>query len=327
MHLNRALVFALAAGVASALSAQAKPQFEFKLAEVHDAAFPTTLGDVEFARLVNLGTQGRVHITVYANGTLGQDEKATVEQTQMGALDFARISLAPVSQFAKEMNVLSLPYLYRDSEHMWKVLSGPIGKNLLGAVSKANLTGLAYYDAGARNFYNTKKDIKSVADLKGMKIRVLQAKQMMDMVKLLGASPTPMPLGDIYSGLQTNVIDGAENNWPSYVSFSHFEVARYYTVDGHQRVPEILVASNIAMAKLTKADQDVIRKAAEDSVPFQRAKWVLAEKENEAKAKAAGCHITYLDPKALAEFQQAVQPIYAEYKEFAPLIAQIQAVK
>jgi tripartite ATP-independent transporter DctP family solute receptor len=232
-----------------------------------------------------------------------------------------------VAQFAKELNVLSLPYLYRDSAHMWKVLSGPIGQNLLTMVSKANLTGLCYYDAGARNFYNTKKDIKSVADMKGMKIRVLQSKLMMDMVAALGASPTPMPLGDIYSGLQTNVIDGAENNWPSYISFSHYQVARYYTVDRHVMVPEILVVGNLAMSKLSKADQDVVKKAAAASVEFQKVRWVTAEKENEAKAKAAGCHITYLDAKATAEFEKAMEPIYVEYKEFAPLIAQIKAVK
>ncbi len=326
MKFHQALVFALAAGLAGLMPAKAA-QFEMKLAEVHEASFPTTLGDMEFARLVSIGTQGRVHITVYANGTLGQDEKAIVEQTQMGALDFARISLGPVTQFAKELNVLTLPYIYRDSAHMWKVLSGPIGTKLLTAVSKANMTGLCYYDAGARSFYNTKKDIKTLADMKGMKIRVLQAKQMMDMVKLLGASPTPMAMGDIYSGLQTNIIDGAENNWPSYISFSHYEIARHYTVDGHQRVPEILVASNVAMNKLSKADQAVIAKAALDSVEFQKAKWAQSEKENEAKAKAAGCSITYLTPKALAEFQKAVQPIYAEYKEYAGLIAEIQAVK
>jgi len=327
MKFNHALVFALVAGIASVLPAQGKPQFEFKLAEVHEASFPTTLGDREFARLVNERTQGRVHITVYDNGTLSQDEKAVVEQTQMGALDFARISLAPVAQFAKELNVLSLPYLYRDSAHMWKVLSGPIGNKLLNAVSKANLTGLCYYDAGARNFYNTKKEIKSLADLKGMKIRVLQAKLMMDMVKDLGASPTPMPMGDIYSALQTNIIDGAENNWPSYISFSHYQVARYYTVDHHAMVPEILVVSNLSLGKLSKADQEVVKKSAKDSVEFQKAKWLLSEKENEAKAKAAGCKITYLDAKTIATFQAAVQPLYADYKEFAPLIAEIQNTK
>jgi tripartite ATP-independent transporter DctP family solute receptor len=327
MKFNRALVFALVAGVTGFLSAQGKPQFEMKLSEVHEANFPTTLADMEFARLVNVGTQGRVHITVYANGTINQDEKAVIEQTQMGALDFARVSLSPIAQFAKELNVLTLPYLYRDSDHMWKVLSGPIGKQLLAAVGKANLVGLCYYDAGARSFYNTKKDIKSVADLKGMKIRVQQAKLPMDMVKALGASPTPMATGDIYSAMQTNVIDGAENNWPSYISFSHYEVARHFTVDGHMRVPEILVAGKLAMAKLSKADQAVILKAAEDSVPFQKKLWVQSEKDNEAIAKAKGCKITYLDKKAMGDFEKAMEPIYVEYKEFAPLINQIKAVK
>lgn len=327
MMFRHALILALTAGIAGVLSAQARPQFEMKLSEIHEADFPTTLADVEFARLVNVGTQGRVHITVYPNGTIGQDEKAVIEQTQMGALDFARVSLSPIAQFAKELNVLTLPYLYRDSEHMWKVLSGPIGRQLLGAVGKANLVGLAYYDAGARSFYNTKKDIKCVADMKGLKIRVQQAKLPMDLVKALGASPTPMATGDIYSALQTNVIDGAENNWPSYIGFSHYEVARYFTVDGHMRVPEILVAGRLAMAKLSPADQNVIRQAAEASVPFQKALWVKSEKDNEAKAKAKGCKITYLDAKALAEFERAVQPIYDEYKDYAGLIAQIKAVK
>jgi tripartite ATP-independent transporter DctP family solute receptor len=321
MKFNRALVFALVAGVTGFLSAQGKPQFEMKLSEVHEANFPTTLADMEFARLVNVGTQGRVHITVYANGTINQDEKAVIEQTQMGALDFARVSLSPIAQFAKELNVLTLPYLYRDSDHMWKVLSGPIGKQLLAAVGKANLVGLCYYDAGARSFYNTKKDIKSVADLKGMKIRVQQAKLPMDMVKALGASPTPMATGDIYSAMQTNVIDGAENNWPSYISFSHYEVARYFTVDHHMMVPEVLVAGNLSFNKLSKADQDVVRKAALASVDFQKAKWATSEKENEVKAKAAGCHITYLDAKTLASFEAAMQPIYAEYIDYKDLIA------
>ncbi len=322
------LAVALVAGTFSTASAQAKKaQVEMKLAEVHEATFPTTLADVEFARLVNERTGGRIHITVYDNGQLGQDEKAVVEQTQMGALDFARISIAPVAQFAKELNVLSLPYIYRDGAHMWKVLSGPIGQKMLGALDKANLVGLCYYDAGARSFYTTKKPIRTLADLKGMKIRVQQSKLMMDMVTALGGSPTPMPTGDIYSGLQTNVIDGAENNWPSYVSFSHYEVAPYFSVDAHTRVPEILVASKLALSKLSKADQDVIAKAAQDSVEFQKAKWTASEKENEAKARAAGCKINVLDAKELAEFQKAVAPLYGDYKDYADLIKQIQETK
>ena len=322
------LILAMAVAIASILSAQAaKPQFEFKLYEIHETTYPTTQGDIEFARLVNVGTQGRVHITVYDNGQLSQDEKAIVEQTQMGAMDFARIILAPLAQFVPALNVLTLPYIYRDGIHMWKVLQGPIGQKLLSGIDKANLVGLAYYDAGARNFYNSKKEIKSLADLKGLKFRVQQAKLPMDMVTALGASPTPMATGDVYSAIQTHVIDGAENNWPSYISFSHYEVAKYFTVDGHTRVPEVLVASKISLSKLTKADQDVVMKSAAASIDYQKALWAKSEKDNEAKAKAAGCIITYLDAKTLAEFQKAVQPMYADYKEFADLIAQIQAVK
>ncbi len=322
------IILVLAAAVVAIASAQTtKPQFEFKLYEIHETSYPTTQGDIEFARLVNVGTQGRVHITVYDNGQLGSDEKAIVEQTQMGAMDFARISLAPLAQFVPALNVLTLPYIYRDGDHMWKVLSGPIGQKLLASVDKANLVGLCYYDAGARSFYNSKKEIKSVADLRGMKIRVQQAKLPMDMVTALGGSPTPMATGDVYSALQTHVIDGAENNWPSYISFSHFEVAKYYTVDGHTRVPEVLVASKIVLSKLTKADQDVVMKSATASVEYQKALWAKSDKDSEAKAKAAGCIITYLSPATIAEFQKAVQPMYAGYSDFADLIAQIQAVQ
>ncbi|HVN94851.1 MAG TPA: TRAP transporter substrate-binding protein [Syntrophorhabdaceae bacterium] len=300
---------------------------ELKLAEIHPKGYPTELGDEEFARLVKERTGGRINVTVYPGGQLGGDEKAVVEQVQMGAIDFARISLAPVLQFAKELNVLSLPYIYRDSNHMWKVLSGPIGQDLLKSVDKANLVGLAYYDAGARSFYNSKREIKSLADLKGLKIRVQEAKLMMDLVKALGASPTPMATGDVYSALQTNVIDGAENNWPSYISFSHYQVAKFYTVDGHTRVPEILIGSKKNFANLSKADLDIISKSAKDAVEFQKKKWAESEKVNEEKAKAAGCKITYLDAKTLGEFQKAVQPIYADYKEYADLIKKIQDVK
>ena len=318
--------FAVVAHVSIGIVFAAGP-LELKLAEIHPKGYPTELGDEEFARLVKERTNGRINVTVFPGGQLGGDEKAVVEQVQMGAIDFARISLAPVLQYAKELNVLSLPYIYRDSAHMWKVLSGPIGQDLLKSIDKANLVGLAYYDAGARSFYNSKKEIKTVADLKGMKIRVQEAKLMMDLVKALGASPTPMATGDVYSALQTNVIDGAENNWPSYISFSHYQVAKFYTVDGHSRVPEILIGSKKNFANLSKADLDIIAKSAKDAVEFQKAKWAEAEKVNEEKAKAAGCKITYLDAKTVAEFQKAVQPIYGDYKEYADLIKKIQDTK
>jgi tripartite ATP-independent transporter DctP family solute receptor len=305
---------------------QAQGKIELKLAEYWGKDYPTTLGDREFARLVEKYTNGRIHITVYDGGQLG-DEKPVVEQVKMGALDFARISLAPVSQFAPELNVLTLPFIYRDTTHMWKVLSGSIGKDLLKSVEKAKMIGLCYYDAGARSFYNTKREIKSPEDMKGLKIRVQESKLMMGLVKCMGASPTPMGMGDVYSAMQTNVIDGAENNWPSYVNGSHYEVAKFYTVDRHVCIPEIIVASKITMAKLSAADVKIIEKAAAESVEFQKKKWADADKDCEAKAKAKGCKITYLTAAQSAKFQTAVQPLYADYKQYADLINKIKAVK
>jgi tripartite ATP-independent transporter DctP family solute receptor len=328
--MKKCLFFSLVAVFASTClftgSVKAADTINLKLAEIHPKGYPTEQGDEEFARLVKEASKGRIIITVYPGGQLG-DEKAVVEQVKMGAIDFARISVAPVTQFAPELNVLSLPYIYRDSAHMWKVLSGPIGQDLLKSVEKADMIGLLYFDAGARSFYNTKKEIKSPADMKGMKIRVQEAKLMMDLVRSLGASPTPMAAGDVYSALQTNVIDGAENNWPSYISFSHYEVAKFYTVDKHTCIPEILVASKIKLTKLTAADQALIKKAATQAVEFQKKKWAEAEKTNEAKAKAAGCKITYLTPAQVGEFQKAVMPMYDGYKQYADLIKKIQAVK
>lgn len=301
-------------------------QIVLRLAEIHPKDYPTTQGDFEFARLVEEKTKGRIKVEVYFGAQLGQ-EKAVIEQVQFGAIDFARISVAPVAEFAKELNVLQLPFLYRDSEHMWKVLEGPIGDDLLKAVEKSKMIGLNWYDGGSRNFYNTKKEIKSVADLKGMKIRVMESKMFMELIKLLGASPTPMPFGDVYSALQTGVIDGAENNWPSYISSSHYEVAKFYSVDGHTRVPEITVASKQTMEKLSKEDQDAIRAAAKEAIKFQKEKWAAKEKEDEAKAKAAGSKITYFDANMVAEFQKAVAPMYDDYKEYADLIKKIQETK
>jgi tripartite ATP-independent transporter DctP family solute receptor len=310
-------------------SGEGKPsekQVVLRLAEIHPEDYPTTIGDKEFAKLVGERTNGRIKIEVYPGGQLGQ-EKAVIEQVQFGAIDFARISVSPVAEFAKELNAIMLPYLYRDADHMWKVLDGPIGEDLLKSVDKAKLVGLAWFDAGARNFY-TKKEIKSLADLKGLKIRVQQSKLMMGLVTALGGSPTPMDTGEVYSGLQTGVIDGAENNFSTYVSGSHVEVAKYFTLDGHTRVPEIVVASPTTMSKLSKDDQEIIRKAAKDAVKVQKEAWNKKEKDSEEKAKALGAKITTLDEKTLAEFQKAVQPVYDDIgKDYKELIKKIQDTK
>ena len=173
-----------------------------------------------------------------------------IEQLQFGGVDFARVSLSPLSEFVPELNVLQLPYLYTGAEHMWKVLEGEIGDSFLGSFEGSSLVALSWYDAGARNFYNSVCPIEKLEDMKGLTVRVQESELMSDSIRALGAVPKQMAYGEVYSGLQTGEIDGAENNWPSYESTRHYEVARYYTIDEHTRVPELQLAAQSTWDKL-----------------------------------------------------------------------------
>ena len=235
MSLKKALVLALALVLAVSM-ATAQKTIVLRLAETHPADYPTTLGDMRFADLVKERSNGRIVIEVYPGSQLGQ-EKAVIEQVQFGAIDFTRVSISPLAAFVPVFNALQLPYLYRSEDHMWKVLLGPIGKELFASLEPSGFVGIGWFEPGARNFYNSKRPVTKPEDLKGLKIRVQESELMVGMVQGLGAVATPMPYGEVYSGLQTGVIDGAENNWPSYESTSHYEVAKFFTLDEHTRVP------------------------------------------------------------------------------------------
>jgi len=202
-----------------------------------------------------------------------------------------------------------LPYLYRDAAHMWKVLNGPIGEEILKKHEAFNFIGVGWFESGSRNFY-TKKQVKTVGDLKGMKIRVQQAPLMVGLVEALGAVATPLDYGAVYSALQTGVVDGAENNWPSYLTTSHFEVAKYFIVDEHTRVPEITVGSKKLFDKLPKEDVAIILKAMKDAQPYQFKLWVDFEKVAEKTVAEKGSIITTISPQEKQKFVDAMKPLY-----------------
>jgi len=296
-----------ATGTKEAAPAGAVKPIVLRLAETHPADYPTTLGDMKFAELVKERSGGRIVIEVYPGSQLGQ-EKAVIEQVQFGAIDFTRVSVSPLAAFVPVFDALQLPYLYRSEDHMWKVLLGPIGKELFASLEPSGFVGIGWFEPGARNFYNSKRAVATPADLAGLKIRVQESPLMVGMVSGLGAVATPMAYGEVYSGLQTGVIDGAENNWPSYESTSHYEVAKFYTVDEHTRVPEIIIGSKISLSKLSQADQDMIKQAAIDAIPYQRKLWAEREKASEAKVKAGGSIITVIADKA--PWQAAMKGLY-----------------
>jgi len=227
------------------------------------------------------------------------------------------------------MAALSLPFLYRDRAHMFNVVDGPIGQEMLESLQKQNLLGLCWYDAGFRNFYNSKREIRTPADMAGLKIRVQESALMMDMVRFLGASPTPMAFAEVYTGLQNGIVDGAENNWPSYISQSHYEVAKYFTVNQHIASPEMVLINLRTWNNLSDAEKKIVKDGAMEGARVQRASWLEAEKRDEAKARAAGSIITEITPAQHQLFVDALmplydQPVYAPYKD---LIQKIRDTK
>jgi tripartite ATP-independent transporter DctP family solute receptor len=294
-----------------------------RLSEDMPPDYPTTKGDYEFARLVKERTNGRIIVEVYPSKQLGE-EKNVLEKVQSGEIDIARVSVAPVSGSVRDLDAFQLPYLYRDSKHMWNVLDGPIGQEILKKLEAANFVGLGWFEAGSRNFY-TKRQVKTVADLKGMKIRVMQASLMISMIECLDAVATPMPFGEVYSALQTGVIDGAENNWPSYLSTRHYEVAKYFITDEHTRVPEIIVGSKKVFNELSKEDHAIIIKAAKDAVPHQIKLWNDFEKAAEKAVREKGSVITEITPAEKQKFMDAMKRLYD--KQSAEILAIVKKIR
>ena len=326
MKLLTTLLATAAIGVvASAGTAQAQ-KITLRSADSQADGYPTVEAVKYMGEIVTRETNGRIAIKVFPSGQLG-DEKDTIQQTQFGVIDMNRVNLAPLNGLIPETRVPALPFLFRSVDHMHKVMDGPIGEEILAAFEKYGMIGLAYYDNGARSFYNTKRPIKSLEDMKGLKIRVMQSELFIDTIRALGASPTPMPPGEVYSSLQTGVVDGAENNWPTYQGQHHYEQSKYYSLSEHSMSPEVLVMSKKSWDKLSKDDQQIMRKAAKESVAKMRDLWQARETQSEQTATAAGVKVNPVDKDA---FMKAVEPVYAKHitdPKLKDLVERIRAVK
>lgn len=297
-------------GSKSASEDKAQKPMKFRLAENQPPGYPTTVASQKFAELVKERTNGRITIDVYPSGQLGE-EKAVIEQIQLGAIEFTRVHSSPLAEFNKQFSVFSLPYIFDDEAHMWRFLEGEMGTKMLDNLSASRMQGLAYYDNGARSFY-FKKDVTSLDEIKGMKIRVQQNKVNMDMISAFGASPTPMPYGEVFSSLQTGVIDAAENNFPSYYTSNHYQAAKFCLLDKHQRAPEVLLISKVVWDKLSADDKKILKQAALEAGQYQRKLWSDFEKDSETNLRAAGVSIT--EVKDFAPWKAAVQPVIEKYK-------------
>jgi len=300
-----------------------KKQIVLKAADIQPEDYPTTMALKEMAKLLDERTQGRIKMQVYAGAQLG-GEKESIEMTQMGTIAISRVSTSPLVSFVPKMGVFSMPFLFRDSEHFWKVLDGSVGKELLKALESNNLIGLGYYDSGARSFYTKGKAINTAEDGKGQKIRVQQSKIFVDLINSLGASATPMGFGEVYSGLQTGIIDGAENNPPSFWTTKHYEVCKFYSLDEHSMVPEAIIMSKKVWDSLSPEDQKIVAQAAADSSVYEKKLWAEFTAKSLKELADKGVVISKPDKES---FRQAVAPMYEKYPEYKDVVAQIQAVK
>lgn len=322
--LKRATVAALSA---LTLSAGAITQAEtLRSADIHPNDYPTVQAVRYMGDLIKQRTDGRIEVKIYSGGTLG-NEGDSIEQVKLGALAMTRVSSAAMHNICQTTRVPSLPFLFHSKEHLHKVLDSDIGDEILKSCEDAGFVGLAWYDSGARSMYSGEKPIKTKDDVRGMKIRVQQSDLSVAMIEALGGNATPMPMGEVYTALKTGLVDAAENNYPSYESAHHYEVAKYYSLTEHTMTPEMLLFSKRQWDKLSDADRDIIRKAAQESVPYMRKLW--SERENTSRAVVIKAGSEIIEPDK-ASFQAAMAPVYERYvttPEMKDLVSRIQAVK
>lgn len=288
-----------------------------KLAHVLDITHPVHKGMVYMAERVAENSGGLMRVDIYPSGQLGGAERDLIELLQIGSLAMTKVSTAPLESFVPEMKIFGIPYVFRDDDHRWKVLNGEIGKRLLLAGQKYYLRGMCYYDAGSRSFYTKDVPVNTPNDLRGLKIRVMKSITAVEMVRALGGSATPIPWGELYTALQQGVVDGAENNPPSFYLSRHYEVCRYYSLDEHTSVPDILLMSTVVWERLTEQEKTWLQEAVDGSVEYQKRLWQQACDEALREVQAAGVTVSYPDKK---HFRDAIHTMHLSYRDKDPAI-------
>ena len=301
------------------------PATVLKLAHALDQSHPVHAAMELLAKRVDELSSQTVKIQVFPNAQLGS-EPEMIEQLQRGAIAIVKTSAAAMEGFVPDMAVFGLPYLFRDDEHYWRVLNGPLGRQLLAAGEPAGMHGLCYYDSGSRSFYTVGKPILTPADVKERKLRVLPSKMARDLIVTLGGGPTPIPYGELYTALQQSMVDGAENNPPSFFTSRHYEVARHYSLDEHTRIPDVVIFSQPIWDKLSSQARTWINQAAAESVEFQRKLWIEKTAEALAAVEKAGVKIYYPDKQLFAD---ATAPLLKEFEgtRIGDIARQIRDVK
>jgi tripartite ATP-independent transporter DctP family solute receptor len=317
----------LVVALVSAVAATSVFAREFRAADTQNEDYPTVQALRYMGHLIEERSGGRLQMRVFHSRQLGE-EKETIEQTRVGAIDLNRTNVALIGTFVPSMNVLAMPFLFRSIGHLQKVLDGPIGAEILNSFEPYGFVGLAFYDSGARSIYNGVRPVKSLADLKGLRIRVQQSELMSDMIKGLGADPVELPYGQVLTGLATKLIDGAENNWPSFVTTEHYKYAGYYTLTEHTMSPEVLMMSLKAWQSLSAEDRTIFREAALRSSRFMREKWKDLEERSRQQAQAAG--VTIVKDFDREPFEDAMAAVYEKARRdpaAAELIDRIRKVE
>jgi len=319
-----AAIAAAALGAAAIAPAQAR---EFRAADIQEETYPTVQALRAMDQLVAERTGGRHRIRVFHSRQLGE-ESQTIEQTRVGAIDMNRINVGAMGNMAPILNVLALPFLFRSVDHLYKVVDGPIGDEILGALESDGLIGLTFYDSGARSIYTTTRPVNVIDDLSGLRLRVQQSDLMDRMVKALGAEPVGLAYGQVLTALQTKLVDGAENNFPSFISAGHYKAARYYTVTQHTMSPEVLIMSQRAWADLSSEDRMIFREAARKSSQYMREQWLDRERRSEQQAIEAGVNvISKINRKPFEDATKPMRDAMRADPRYRSLIERIEAVR